>query len=138
PARVTAFDKLAGQLDDATAANRRAEAVELFLTKVMQMPAPAVEQMRTSPMWSGLEALAHTLRYDVRITTRGPSRLEQARTVRSMTVVMDGSASPPWMRDASHTLARAIPEGRQLTLEAQTHDVDPKALARAIVEALGG
>jgi hypothetical protein len=42
------------------------------------------------------------------------------------------------MREAIHTLARAIPEGRYQTLEGQTHDVDPKALARAIAEAFAG
>jgi hypothetical protein len=42
---------------------------------VMQMPAPAVAQMRKSPMWPGLEKLAHTLSYDLLITARGPMRL---------------------------------------------------------------
>src|SRR5437773_6042682 len=43
----------------------RPEAVEIFLTKVMQMPPPAVAGMRKSPFWPGLEELAHTLSSDV-------------------------------------------------------------------------
>jgi hypothetical protein len=70
-ARAKAFEDLAKQLDEAAAGNRRSEAVEPYFTKVMQMPAPAVAQMRKSPMWPGLEKLAHTLSYDLLITARG-------------------------------------------------------------------
>lgn len=135
--RARSFEALAKQLDEAVAENRRAEAVELFFTKVMQMPAPAVAQMRKSPMWAGLEQLAHTLGYDLLLTARGPSRLEQVPAVRSATLVMDGGASPGWMREAIQTLARAIPNARHRTLEGQTHAVDPKALARAMEEFIG-
>jgi pimeloyl-ACP methyl ester carboxylesterase len=135
--RASSFEALAQELDEAAAGNRRSEAVELYFTKVMQMPAPAVAGMRKSPMWPGLEELAHTLGYDLRITARGPSRLGQVPAVRSATLVMDGGASPPWMRDAIRTLARAIPNARHHTLEGQTHAVDPKALARALEEFLG-
>ncbi|RKG73308.1 alpha/beta hydrolase [Corallococcus exercitus] len=135
--RARAFEGVAKQLDEAAKGNRRSEAVELYFTKVMQVPAPAVEQMRKAPMWAGLEHLAHTLSYDLRITARGPSRLEQLPAVRAATLVMDGGASPDWMRQAIQTLARAIPGARHRTLEGQTHAVDPKALARALEEFLG-
>ncbi|GMU01505.1 alpha/beta hydrolase [Corallococcus caeni] len=135
--RARSFEDLAKQLDEAVAGNRRSEAVELYFTKVMQMPAPAVAQLRKAPMWAGLEHLAHTLSYDLLITARGPSRLEQMSAVRAATLVMDGGASPGWMREAIQTLARAIPGARHRTLEGQTHAVDPKALARALEEFLG-
>lgn len=135
--RARSFEALAKQLDEAVAGNRRAEAVELFFTKVMQMPEPVVAQMRRAPMWAGLEQLAHTLSGDLLLTARGPLRLEQVPAIRSATLVMDGGASPGWMREAIQTLARAIPNARHRTLEGQTHAVDPKALARAIEEFLG-
>jgi pimeloyl-ACP methyl ester carboxylesterase len=137
PDRVMAFEGLATQLAEAAATGRRAEAAERFLTQVIQMPAPAVAQMRTSPVWPGLEALAHTLSYDLRITVRGPARLAQLASVRSATLVMDGSASPPWMREAIRTLARAIPGARHRTLEGQTHAVDLQTLARALEDFFG-
>ncbi|WP_208647282.1 alpha/beta fold hydrolase [Corallococcus interemptor] len=135
--RARAFEGLAKQLDEAAAGNRRSEAVELYFTKVMQMPAPAVAQLRKAPMWAGLEHLAHTLSYDLLITARGPLLLEQMPAVRAATLVMEGGASPGWMREAIQTLARAIPGARHRTLEGQTHAVDPKALARALEEFLG-
>jgi pimeloyl-ACP methyl ester carboxylesterase len=135
--RANSFGGLAKELAALAAGNRRSEAVEMFLTKVMQMPAPAVAPMRESPMWSGLEKLAHTLSYDLLITARGPSRIEQVASIRSSTLVVEGGASPPWMRDAIRTLASTIPSARLRTLEGQTHDVDIGALARALEEFFG-
>jgi pimeloyl-ACP methyl ester carboxylesterase len=135
--RARAFEDLAKQLDEAVAENRRADAVELYFTKVMQVPAPAVAQMRKAPMWAGLAHLAHTLSYDLLITARGPLRLGQVPAIRAATLVMEGGASPAWMREAIQTLARAIPGARHRTLEGQTHAVDPQALARALEDFLG-
>jgi pimeloyl-ACP methyl ester carboxylesterase len=134
--RAKSFEGPAGQLDEAAAGGRRSEAVELYLTQVMQMPPPAVAQMRRSPMWAGLETLAHTLSYDLRITARGPSRLEQAPAVRAATLAISGGASPPWMRGAIERLASAVPGARHRVLEGQTHAADPRALARAVEELL--
>ena len=134
--RAKGFESIAQQLDEFIIGGRRGDAAELFLTKVVQMPASVAAQMRRSPMWAGLERLAHTLSYDVRITARGPSRIEQVPSVRSATLAIDGGASPPWMREAIRTVASAIPNARQRTLEGQTHDVEPQVLARAIAEFL--
>jgi len=96
------------------------------------MPAPAVAQLRRSPMWPDFEELAHTLSYDLRITARGAARLAGAAAVPSPTLAIDGSASPAWMREAIDAVARAIPRGRHRTLDGQAHAVDPKALALAL------
>jgi pimeloyl-ACP methyl ester carboxylesterase len=132
--RARAFEDLAKQLGEAAAGGRRAEAVELYFTKVMQMPDAAVARMRNAPMWAGLEGIAHTLPYDLLITARGAARLEDARALRSQTatLVLEGGASPRWMRDAVQALARALPSAAHRTLEGQTHAVDPEVLARAV------
>lgn len=130
--RVASFVRLANELDAVLDGARRTQAVELYFTRVMQMPAPAVAQLRRSPVWPGFEELAHTLSYDLRITARGAARLAEAAAVRPPTLAIDGSASPPWMREAIAAVARAIPRGRHRTLEGQAHAVDPKALALAL------
>jgi pimeloyl-ACP methyl ester carboxylesterase len=135
--RAKSFVGMAKDAAEAAAGGRRGDAVELFLSKGMQVPAPGVAQMRQSPMWTGLEKLAHTLSYDLLITARGASRVGQVPSVRSATLVMDGGASPPWMREAILTLANAVPNARHRTLEGQTHDVDIKMLARVLEEFLG-
>lgn len=134
PARAEGFVALAEQIDAAARAGRREEAVELYMTKVMQMPPPAFEQVRRSPAFPGLQQLAHTLSYDLKITARGPARLEEASKIRATTVVMNGDASPPWMRDAIQTFAMRIPGAKHRTLAGQTHAVDVERLAEALGE----
>jgi pimeloyl-ACP methyl ester carboxylesterase len=135
--RAAAFGALAWQLDPVIAADRRGEAVERYFTRAMQMPGEAIARLRRSPMWPDFEELAHTLSYDLWITARGAARLAEAPSVRPPTLAMDGSASPPWMREAIEAVARAIPRGRHRTLEGETHAVDPKALALALEDFLG-
>jgi hypothetical protein len=50
------------------------------------------------------------------------------------TLVMDGGASPAMMRDAADAIADAIPGAQRRTLEGQTHEVAPEAIAPALVE----
>lgn len=130
--RAASFVRLANELDVVLAEARRAQAVELYFTRVMQMPVPAVARLRRSPMWPDFEELAHTLSYDLRITARGAARLAGAAAVQSPTLAIDGGASPAWMREAIEAVARAIPRGRHRTLDGQAHAVDPKALALAL------
>jgi pimeloyl-ACP methyl ester carboxylesterase len=137
PARARGFVELAELLDDAARGGRRAEAIELYMTKVMNMPAPAFEQIRRSPVFTSLQHLAHTLSYDLRITARGPVRLEEASAVRAATLVMNGDASPPWMREAIQALAHRIPAARHHSLAGQTHAVDIKQLANVLGEFFG-
>ena len=57
----------AEELDKLIAADRRGDAIEFFMTNVVGMPADAVAPMRKTPAWPKMEAMAHTLAYDVAI-----------------------------------------------------------------------
>jgi pimeloyl-ACP methyl ester carboxylesterase len=132
------LEKLVGELDAAVGAGRRGDAAEIFLTKVVQVPASVVGQMRKAPFWAGLEALAHTLAFDVRIAARALSLLERARSVPSVTLALCGEASPPWMREGVGALAKAIPGAQLRILPGQTHDVDVTVIARELEGFFGG
>lgn len=132
PDRMAALTALAQELDLAAAAGRRGDAVELYFTKVMAMPEAAVQGMKKSSHWRGLEALAHTLGYDLRITARGASRLAMLSTVAADTRIIQGSASPSWFRDALQVLTDRLPRATLHTLAGQTHAVDPATLAREL------
>jgi hypothetical protein len=93
--------------------------------------------MKQSPMWPGLEALAHTLSYDVRLAAAAGEIVKRAPAVQAPVLVLSGAASPPWMQEGSRALAGALSRGRHRMLEGQTHDVDPALLARALREFLG-
>ena len=132
--RAKQFEDLAAQLQQQAAAGHRSQAAELFLTRVVMVPEPAVAQMKQAPLWRGLESLAHTLSYDVRITALGPTLLERASAVRATTLALHGDACPPWMRDAIRALGDAIPGASLRVLAGQSHDVDPKLLAGVLSE----
>lgn len=129
---------LAGELAALSTTGKRSEAAALFLARVVGVPAPAIEGMKRAPMWPGLEALAHTLAYDVELVAGAVDLLARLSHVRQPVFVLDGSASPPFMREGAAALAKALPDGRHETLEGQTHDVQPAVLAAALIERLGG
>jgi pimeloyl-ACP methyl ester carboxylesterase len=126
----------ADQLAGLCARDRCGDAVELFLTTIGTPPA-IVAQMRHAPLWTALERLAPTLAYDAALTAIGPSLRDRAAKLATPVCVMAGGASSPWLRDAARALAGAVPAGRHITLDGQTHDVAPAVLAPALVDCLG-
>jgi len=130
---VAPAPSVAEALDACVAEGRSGDAVELFMTQVVQMPAAMVAGMRSAPFWPALAALAPTLGHNVRITGEGQALVERARGLRVPTLVLAGSSSPPWMRDGARALADAA-QGRYGELASQTHDVDPVVLASALGE----
>jgi pimeloyl-ACP methyl ester carboxylesterase len=129
----------AAKLTEALSAGRRGDALELFMTMV-GVPAQMIGQMRGSPMWPALEALAPSLAYDSAVMgdSRGAS-LPAGRlaAVAVPTLVLDGGASPAWMREVGRRVAGALPAGEHRTLDGQTHDVSPQVLAPVLEEFFG-
>ncbi|HEV2781098.1 MAG TPA: alpha/beta fold hydrolase [Actinophytocola sp.] len=121
------------RLSALVSAGRRGDAVEHFLTHGPQIPAEVIAQMKTSPMWAGLEAIAHTLVYDNTIAT-DPTVLDRAASVAVPTLVLGGADSPVFLRDAVRSVAEAVPGARHRYLAGQTHQVDPAVLAVALAE----
>lgn len=116
------------------AEGRRGDAAEFFMAQVVGMPPEFVAQARNAPWWPAQEALAHTLAYDA--TIMGDYRIpaERAAEVTIPTLVLDGSASFPFMHETAVTLASVLPNAQQRTLEGQRHDAAPEALASAVTE----
>ena len=114
---------------DFVAAGRRGDAVEFFMTEVVGLPADFVAQARLAPWWLHQEALAHTLAYDATIMGDHSVPTERVASVETPTLVIDGAASPAWMRTSTRTVAGLLPAGRHLTLEGQDHNVSAEALA---------
>jgi len=121
-------------LEQLTAAGRRGDAVKYFMTKMVGLPALFVFPMRLMPMWSKLEAAAHTLRYDARIVLDESLLAARATTVRTPTLVIGGAKSPGKLRDAVEAVGRAVPGAEQRFLAGQTHNVKPQVLAPVLVE----
>ncbi|MBW5482592.1 alpha/beta fold hydrolase [Streptomyces bambusae] len=127
------------QLDKAVAEGRRGDAVEIFMTCAVGMPAEYLAPMRADvATWSHLESLAHTLAYDGRVmgTTMSGQPLPADRwpAVRIPALVVDGGASQPMFRHGADALAALLPAAERRTLEGQDHDVDPALLAPVLRE----
>jgi hypothetical protein len=112
---------------------RRGDMVEAFFTEAVGMPGQFVAQMRQAPWWSGQEALAHTTIYDATIMGDYSLPRAQLARIKVSTVVIDGDTSP-WLSRSADAVASALPKGQRRTLAGQQHNVDPAAIAPALVE----
>jgi pimeloyl-ACP methyl ester carboxylesterase len=125
--------KLDGLLD----ADRRADAITLFL-KFVGAPDAAIANMKTSPAWPVMLAMAPTLAYDNALLGEDRSvPVGIAARVKATTLVMDGGASTgsmPFMRPTADKLAQNIPDARRLTVMGQAHDVSAKVLAPVLLQ----
>jgi pimeloyl-ACP methyl ester carboxylesterase len=124
--------QLAPKLTELIAAGRRGEAVELFQTEAVGIPAAIVAQMRSAPFRPALEEIAHTLVYESLILSLLPD--ERIASVRAPTLVIDGENSPELVRQAAQSLARALPNAQYRTLKGQGHDLVPDAVAPLLEE----
>ncbi|MGB8644891.1 MAG: alpha/beta hydrolase [Anaerolineae bacterium] len=123
---------LAPRLAELIAAGRRGDAVELFQTEAVGIPAAVVAQLRNAPFRPALEKMAHTLVYESTILGALPAGL--VASVQAPTLVIDGAASPEVMRHAAQSLAEALPAGRYRTLDGQGHDIVPAVVAPVLQE----
>lgn len=123
-----ASDQYSRQLIELLKADKRGDAVALFMTFV-GLTAEMVEGMRQSPDWPIMEALAPTLAYDNAIMVDSSLPVDAAKAATMPTLVLDGSASPAFMHEAADALAKAMPHAERKTLEGQTHEVSPEVLA---------
>lgn len=125
------------KLDEAIAADRRGDAIVLFMTLV-GVPDDMIAGMKNSPMWPGLEAVAPTLPYDAAAMGEDRSvQVDHAAKVTAETLVMDGGANleaMPFMHASAETLAKAIPNAERRTIEGQSHDVSSEILAPVLIE----
>ena len=136
--RPPAAGDISSRTERLLAEDRQADAVRLFMREAVQLPAPLVAVMRLMPMWAKLKELAPTLPYDYALTL--PHQRGQAldgkrwSTVTAPTLVVDGSKSPAWMRNATRQLADVLPNAGYTTLEGQNHMIKPRAQAPVLAE----
>src|SRR4051794_34864468 len=125
------------QLERLIAADRRGDAVKLFMRQV-GVPGIFIALMRFMPAWSKLKAVAPTLRYDARVmgdTQRGRSLpVGRWSSVTTPTLVIAGGKSDEWMHNGMRELTGLLPNAEHRTLEGQNHMVKPKALAPLLAE----
>jgi pimeloyl-ACP methyl ester carboxylesterase len=130
------------RLTELASTDRRGDAVEYFMVTGVGVPPEALAPMKDSPFWPALEAVAHTLPYDMRVMggnlSGKPLQADRWASVTIPTLVIDGGASPPWLGNAAQGLVDVLPEARRQTIEGQAHEVDPALLAPVLEEFFAG
>ncbi len=122
---------------DLVAQDRRGDAVEYFMAKVVGMPEEFVASARSQPWWPWQEALAHTLAYDAEIMGDYSLPVDKITSVKVPTLVLVGAASFDFFGPTAKALVEAIPNAEVKTLEGQEHNVDPTVLAPVLAEFFG-
>ena len=124
------------RLDASIASGRPGDAVELFLTGAVGMPAEFVDGMRQSPFWPALEEVAPTIAYDGRImgsTMSGaPLPADRWSAVSVPVLVMYGRGTEPWLIAASRALADLLPTATLQAVDGAQHSVAADILAPAL------
>lgn len=128
----------AAELGSLLAGGDQEGAFALFL-RTVGMPEPMIAGMRQSPYWAAGVELAHTLAYDAAVMDGGgvPDALFSQLRVPSLVlageaVFAGGAEDSPSLSDGARAAASAIEGAEFRTLDGQTHDVDPRALADAV------
>jgi pimeloyl-ACP methyl ester carboxylesterase len=125
------------RVKEMTATGRPGDAIELFLTFI-GVPAEEVAQMRALPFWQALEAVAHTLAYDLTVmggTQDGKPLPAKWALLGTPTLVADGGATPqPYIRSGVEALAALLPNARRHTIAGQDHAVAAEAIAPVLID----
>jgi pimeloyl-ACP methyl ester carboxylesterase len=123
------------RLERLVAAGDRGGAVKYFMRDMVGLPAPAVILMRLMPwVWRKLEAVAHTLPYDAAVMSGYRVPAARFSTSAIPTLAIEGGKTDVRLREAVRAVASAVPGAQHRTLEGQTHNVDPRVLAPAVIE----
>jgi pimeloyl-ACP methyl ester carboxylesterase len=128
-------------LQSLVAAGKRGDAVEYFMSAAVGVPKEIIAQMRQSPMWPGLEKVAHTIAYDGMVMgdrmSGKPLDGQRWKKATMPILVMDGGASEEWMHNATRNLASVLPGAQHRTLPGQTHAAAPEVIAPVLIEFFG-
>jgi pimeloyl-ACP methyl ester carboxylesterase len=112
---------------------RRGDAVRYWMTDVTNAPAEVLTMMEGSPAWPGLEALTHTLPYDLALTSdEGIPAYLSAILVPAL--VLGGGASPDWFHRTVQETAAAIPGARLVMMDGYNHAVPPEVITPVLTE----
>ncbi|MCW6004786.1 alpha/beta hydrolase [Micromonospora sp. CPCC 205371] len=124
------------RLTELLAAGDRGGALAHFMRQV-GIPEQMIAGMRQSPYWQVGLALAPTLAYDAAILGDSVVPASRYAAIATPTLVLAGSESPEFLRQAAAQTAAAIPGARHDVLPGQDHNVAGESIA-PVVAAFAG
>ncbi|GAA3435804.1 alpha/beta fold hydrolase [Kutzneria kofuensis] len=120
-------------LESLTEAGRYDEVVAHFMINAVGQPPEAVDQLKASPMWPDLVALAPTLVHDNAVMGDALPPASLSR-IPVPTLVISSTGSAPFLQSASAAAASLIPDAVHVQRDGAFHDLPPETLAAALTE----
>ncbi|MFD7158993.1 alpha/beta fold hydrolase [Kribbella sp. NPDC059898] len=125
------------RLQEYVAAGNPGGAAELFMVEAVGQPREMVEQIRQTPMWAGLEAMAPTLVYDALQMRDSAVPVELLASIEVPTLGLYSNASPEWLQRSVRETAAALPQGTADGRDGTFHTVPPETLAAVLTDYFG-
>lgn len=120
------------RLQEFVAAGNPGGAAELFMVEAVGQPKQVVDQIKESPMWAGLEAVAPTLVYDALQMRDSAVPTSLLAATSQETLALFSNASPAWMQDSARQTAAALPHGTVEGHDGTFHTLPSETLARVL------
>jgi hypothetical protein len=128
-------DPLTTEIQELVGAGHNGDAVEHFHRSI-GVPAEFVADMRSTPEFRKMEAVAHTLVYDC-ILSDTTSR-DLLGSVEVPTLVLDSEGSTENLTGWADSVANVLPQGLHRSLAGEWHTVPDDVLAPVLVEFYSG
>lgn len=139
PVFINAEDRIPAdlpqRLDALLAAGDADGALETLLREGPRTPDAEIEWLRAHSGWQRMLAMVGTVPYDARISEGFDPDLRRLASVRTPTLMLIGSLSPPRVRRGSEAIAASLPDVRIEELHDQEHRAHvtaPAVLAAAV------
>jgi pimeloyl-ACP methyl ester carboxylesterase len=125
------------RLERLLAAGDRGGAVTYFMRDMVGAPALVPIAMRLMPwIWGKLKAVAHTLPYDAAVMSGFRVPRAHFAWIDRPVLVLNGTKTDSRLKAAARVIADTIPGARHAELAGQTHNVNPRVLADAVIDSL--
>ncbi|HET6986018.1 MAG TPA: alpha/beta hydrolase [Kribbella sp.] len=122
------------RLEEFVAAGNPGGAAELFMVEAVGQPKEVVDQIRATPMWAGMEAIAHTLVYDALQLRDSAVPIELLSSIDVPVLALYSNVSPAWLKESTKQTAAALPHGKVEGYDGTFHTIPSDTLARALAD----
>jgi pimeloyl-ACP methyl ester carboxylesterase len=112
--------------------DRPGDVVATFQIEGIGLPEEMVRNLRQSPMWPHLEALAQSVVYDATITGTLQTPTPEMAAVPIPTLILQGERTWPFLQAAATHLSDRLPNATLTVLAGAGHDIDAVSTAAAI------
>ncbi len=124
---------LPARLGELVDAGRAADAVVLFQTEGIRLPAEIVAGIRRSPMFAALEAMAQSVVYDSSIATGA----EPPAGLTKPALIMHGAQTWPLLAQSAAKTAAVLPAGHHVEVPGGVnHTIDPSVVGPVVADFL--